>query len=395
MRPSVLTALAAVAVAATACGGAPAAAPAPASAPPAASGSAPGSAPGTLSGVCPNPVVVQTDWFPEAEYGAWFQMLGDGPRFDTDRKRVTAPLVDAGKPTGVDLEIRYGGPAIGYQQVSAQMYADKAITVGLVSTDETIQNSAQQPTLAVAAPLEIAPHMIMWDRTKHPEIRTIADLGKSGLPVLYYQTDTYVQYLLGAGLLDAQKADGSYDGSPSRWVTANGDIGQAGFATAEPYIYKSELGGGRSYDVGLQLVNDTGYPFYGQAMTIRAGEKAQLAPCLKELVPVVQRAAVAFVADPARTNGVIVDAVKADAASVWSYSPGLADYAVRTMRERGIVGNGADATLGDMDEARIARMIEILKPIFAAQNKPIADGLTPAQVYTNEFVDPAVGLPPA
>ena len=356
---------------------------------------APAAAGGVLAGVCPNPVVVQTDWFPESEYGAWFQMLGDAPRFDTDTKKVTAPLVDAGRPTGVDLEIRYGGPAIGYQQVSAQMYADPSITIGLVSTDETVQNSAQQPTLAVVAPLEIAPHMIMWDRARHPEIRSIADLGRSGLPVLYYQTDTYVQYLIGAGLLPADRADGSYDGSPARWVTANGEIGQAGFATAEPHIYRSELGEGRSYDVDLQLVNDTGYPFYGQAGTIRAGEKDALAPCLRALVPMVQRAQVAFLGDPARTNGVVVAAVAADAGSIWSYSPGLAEFAVRTMRERGIVGNGPNATLGDMDEARIDRMITILRPIFAAQNKPIREGLTPAQVYTNEFVDPAVGLPPS
>ncbi len=384
MRPSKLAALVAgVAVLVAACGGGGGpAAPAP-----------PPGAAGELSGVCPNPVVVQTDWFAESEYGTYFQMLGDAPRFDTDNKRVSAPLVDGGRPTGVDLEIRYGGPAIGYQQVSAQMYADPAITLGLVSTDEAIQNSDRLATLAVAAPLEIGPYMIMWDRTRHPEIRSIADLGRSGLPVLYYQTDTYMQYLLAAGLLRPDQVDGSYDGSPSRWVTADGGVAQAGFATSEPYIYRNELGDGRSYDVDLQLVHDTGYPLYGQALSIRAADRAALAPCLQKLVPMVQRAQVAFMSDPARTNALVVRAVQADNGSVWSYSPGLADFAVRTMRERGIVGNGSNATLGDMDEARVARMISILEPVFAAQNKPIRQGLTPAQVYTNEFVDPSVGLP--
>jgi hypothetical protein len=384
VRPSKLAALVAgVAVLVAACGGGGGpAAPAP-----------PPGAAGELSGVCPNPVVVQTDWFAESEYGTYFQMLGDAPRFDTDNKRVSAPLVDGGRPTGVDLEIRYGGPAIGYQQVSAQMYADPAITLGLVSTDEAIQNSDRLATLAVAAPLEIGPYMIMWDRTRHPEIRSIADLGRSGLPVLYYQTDTYMQYLLAAGLLRPDQVDGSYDGSPSRWVTADGGVAQAGFATSEPYIYRNELGDGRSYDVDLQLVHDTGYPLYGQALSIRAADRAALAPCLQKLVPMVQRAQVAFMSDPARTNALVVRAVQADNGSVWSYSPGLADFAVRTMRERGIVGNGSNATLGDMDEARVARMISILEPVFAAQNKPIRQGLTPAQVYTNEFVDPSVGLP--
>jgi hypothetical protein len=340
-------------------------------------------------------VVVQTDWFPEAEYGAYFQMLGENPSFDGNAKKVTAPLVDGDTPTGVQLEIRFGGPAIGYQQVSAQLYADKAITLGLVSTDEAIQNSAELATVAVAAPLETSPQMIMWDRAKHPDVRTIADLGTKGVPVLYYQTDTYMQYLLGAGLLRAEQVDGSYDGSPSRFVASDGEVAVAGFATSEPYIYKNELGEGRSYDTDLQLVADTGYPMYGQSLSVRAADKDALAPCLSKLVPVVQRAAVAYATDPARANETIVAAVQSDAGSIWSYSPGLAEFAATAMRDRKIVGNGPDTTLGNFDTARVTRMIEVLGPVFVAQNKPIKEGLTPEQLVTNEFVDPAVGLPAA
>jgi hypothetical protein len=366
----------------TACGGGT-----PAAAPPATA------AAGPLAGVCPATVVVQTDWFPEAEYGAYFQMLGENPQFDGEAKKVTAPLVDGSTPTGVQLEIRFGGPAIGYQQVSAQLYADKTITLGLVSTDEAIQNSAELATVAVAAPLETSPQMIMWDRTKHPDVRTIADLGNKGTPVLYYQTDTYMQYLLAAGLLKNEQVDGSYDGSPSRFVASGGDVAVAGFATSEPYIYKNELGEGRSYDTELQLVADTGYPMYGQALSVRAAERDALAPCLSQLVPVVQRAQVAYVTDPARANEKIIAAVQADAGSVWSYSPGLAAFAANALRDRGIVGNGPDTTLGNFDTARVSRMVEILGPVFAAQNKPIKEGLTAEQLVTNEFVDPSIGLP--
>jgi hypothetical protein len=346
-----------------------------------------------LSGVCPDTVVVQMDWFAESEYGAYFQMLGEQPTVDTENKRVIAPLVDGGTPTGVTLEIRYGGPAIGFQQVSAQMYADPSITFGLVSTDEAIQNSNRLATRAVLAPLELSPLMIMWSRAKHPEITSIADLGRSGVKVLYYQADTYMQYLLGAGLLKADQVDGSYDGSPSRWVTSDGDVAQGGFATSEPFIYKSELSGGRSYDVDLQLINDTGYPSYGQALSIKPADQERLAPCLKKLVPMVQQAQVNFVTDPARTNALVVQAASADRTSVWSYSPGLAGFAVQAMRERGIVGNGPNAVLGDMQPERIARMIEIMTPILAAQNTPVKEGLTPEQLITNEYVDSSIGLP--
>ena len=57
----------------------------PAAAPP-----APAAA-GPLAGVCPDPVVVQTDWFPEAEYGAYFQMLGEQPTVRLERQEGDGP----------------------------------------------------------------------------------------------------------------------------------------------------------------------------------------------------------------------------------------------------------------------------------------------------------------
>ena len=45
----------------------------------------------TLKGVCPDPVVVQTDWWPEPEHGATYQLLGAGYKLDADKKRVTGP----------------------------------------------------------------------------------------------------------------------------------------------------------------------------------------------------------------------------------------------------------------------------------------------------------------
>ena len=32
---------------------------------------------------CPNPLVIQTDWFPEAEHGGLYQMVGEGYSVDT------------------------------------------------------------------------------------------------------------------------------------------------------------------------------------------------------------------------------------------------------------------------------------------------------------------------
>src|SRR5690349_1005936 len=92
---------------------------------------------GPLSDVCPSPLVIQTDWFPEAEHGALYQLLGSEYEIDTSAKTVTGPMIlSGGEPAGIDLEIRTGGPAIGFSPVSAQMYTDTAIHLGYVSTDE-------------------------------------------------------------------------------------------------------------------------------------------------------------------------------------------------------------------------------------------------------------------
>jgi len=255
-----------------------------------------------LKGTCPDTVVIQTDWFPESEYGNLYQLLGPGYKVDTKKKILSGPLVASGQDTGVKVEIRNGGPAIGSQQVSAQMYADKSITLGQVSTDEAVQNSQSQPTLAVVAPLEISPIMILWDKQKHPDFNTIADIGQTDTKIIYFGTDTYMQYLLGAGLVRASQLDGSYDGTPSKFVTSDGKDANAGFATSEPYIFKNELGNGKSYDTDLQLVNDTGYPMYGEALAIRPADKDKLAPCLKKLVPIMQQSSVDFINNPAKTT---------------------------------------------------------------------------------------------
>jgi hypothetical protein len=173
-------------------------------------------------------------------------------------------------------------------------------------------------------------------------------------------------------------------------VAADGKVAQAGFATSEPYIYQNEV---RQWNkpVKYALVSEAGYPFYPQALSIRAADKQKLAPCLEKLVPIVQRAQVDFLANPTKTNELIVDLVE-QYNTGWVYSAGLADYAITKMRED-FVTNGPDQTLGNFDTARVQRMIDIVTPIFTAQRQPPKEGLTPEDIATNEFVDPSVGVP--
>ena len=79
-------------------------------------------------------------------------VVGDDYDDRQGRRRGDRPARRAGGvDTGVDIEIRSGGPAIGFQTVTSQLYTDDDILLGYVYTDEAIQNSAEFPTVAVMA----------------------------------------------------------------------------------------------------------------------------------------------------------------------------------------------------------------------------------------------------
>ncbi|WP_285723914.1 ABC transporter substrate-binding protein [Psychromicrobium xiongbiense] len=347
-----------------------------------------------LSGVCPATVTIQTDWNPEADHGHLYQLLGPHPAIDANQKSVTGDLYAGGKPTGVKVQIRSGGPAIGYQTVSSELYKDTSITLAYVSTDEAVQLSNTLPTTAVFAENDISPQMIMWDPAKYPNVKTIADLAKelkgNGGVVRYFNGAAYMGYLQGSGILPAAQTDGSYDGTPAKFVTAKGADGQQGFATAEPFIYQNEVPAWGK-PVAFQLINDTGYPIYPEAMSVRTGDLQKLTPCLKKLVPVLQQADVDFIKNPAATNALITQLVTAYN-NGWVYDDKVAEFAVEQMKKLKIASNGGNSYMGAMDAARIQKIIDIDTPLFTKTGSAPKPGLKPADIFTNDFIDKTIGF---
>jgi len=344
-------------------------------------------APGvSLAGVCPDPIVIQTDWFPEAEHGAIYELVGDDYTIDKDNKIVSGSLMAAGGvDTGIAIEVRTGGPAIGFQPVSTQMYTDTDVTIGYVSTDEAAAFFEDAPTIAVVSPLEKNPQIIMWDPDTYPDIKTIADLGEAGVTINVFAGGTFIEVFVAQGVVAREQVDPSYDGSPARFV-AQGDIAQQGFASAEPYNYEfvfSDYG----KPVAYELIHDAGFEVYSQALAIRADDFDALSPCLELFVPIVQQATVDYINNPDRANAIIIDAV-ATFEDFWVYDQALADYSVTTQLELGLVGNGADDTIGNMDDARTQAVID---QMVSAGMSVLAD-LTAADISTNDFIDPSIGL---
>jgi hypothetical protein len=340
----------------------------------------------SLADVCPSPLVIQSDWFAESEHGALYNLVGDGYTVDIENMRVRGPMVLGGEATGIDIEVRMGGPSVGFQPPAAQIYADDSIHLAFENTEGAVGRFTETPLLGVMAPLDINPQIIMWDPETYPDVKTIADVGESGMTINLFAGGVFGPVFVAQGIWSQDQIDESYDGSPARFI-AEGNIAQQGFASAEPWQYKNEFTEfGR--DVAFQLLHDAGFEAYPGVLSVRPDQLETLRPCLEAVVPVFQQSTVDFYADPSHANAVIVDAV-AQVNSFWIYSAELAEFSVQTQLELGLGGNGPDSTVGNMDLDRVQGVIDTM----TAAGMEVPEGLTADQIVTNEFIDDSIGLP--
>ena len=346
---------------------------------------------GTLTGVCPDTVVIQTDWNPEAEHGFVYELVGDGYEVDAAGLRVTGPLVASGVDTGVKVQVRAGGPAVGFNSPTSLMYSDPEIFLAFAATYSQVQNSSELPTVGVVAPWAINPQIVMWDPATYPDVKTIADLKAAGAKVRYFGGLAWMDYFIATGVLDEAQADASYDGTPANFVADGGKSAQQGFATSEPYYYENVLTDWGK-PVAYQLIHDAGWTSYAQTLATTPENVEKYRDCLKLLVPMIQQAQVDFVADPTSTNAMILDLV-AQYNNGWLYDEGQAAASVQLALDNGLIANSPDGTLGSFDIPRVDDFLSIAVPILEGLGEKVKPGLSSADLVTNEFIDPAIALP--
>ncbi len=352
----------------------------------AAGGAATTTAPAAMTGdlsQCPNPIVLQTDWFPEPEHGALYNLTAGEGSVDPESGVFAGPL--AADPS-ITVEIRAGGPYIGDQPTVSLMYTDDSIFLGYVNTDEQIATFADTPTIAVMAPLEKNPQILMWDPDTY-DFASFSDIGESGAVVNVFPGQFYTEYLVGTGQLSADQIDPSYGGGPTRFINEEGALVQQGFATQEPYNYENTFEDwGKPVD--FLLIHDSGYEIYQGSLGIRPDKLDDAArACLTAFIPLVQQSAVDFQNDPTATNAAILQAVE-DLASFWVLTDGGVINSVEMMDSLGIVANGTNDTLGDFD---LDRIDEVISQVTGIEAFAVPEGLEAADIVTNEFIDPSIG----
>ena len=235
--------------------------------------------------------------------------------------------------------------------MSVQQYADDSITLGYANTEGQILRCDETPVLSVVAPLEINPQIIYWDPETYPDVETLADLGSEDVTINIFAGGTFADVFVAEGIWNADQIDPSYDGSPARFIAEDGKIAQQGFASAEPYTYENVF-----EDWGKPVAYQTAPRRRLRGLLAdavgRPDKLEELRRACEAFVPVVQQAAIDYINDPA---GPTPSSSTPSRSTTRSGPTTRASPSTRwtTQRELGLVGNGPDDTLGNMDEARV------------------------------------------
>jgi hypothetical protein len=338
---------------------------------------------GPLTGVCPDPVVVQTDWWPQVELGALYELLGPGPHeVDADRSFVRGRLVADDVDHGVVLELRSGGPAVDFVDVPRLVHQDATILLGVVATDQQVRLGDRYPTTGVVTLLERDPLMIMWDPATY-DVDRVADL-PPGTEVSLFGPGLFVDHLVDAGVVQRSQLTYHHTGRPERFVDSQGAIAQQGFA-ADPYLYE-RLVEQWGRPVRFELVHSTGWQPYAGVLAGVPTVIEQRRACLELLVPLVQRAIVDFASDPEDTTQLIrVLLDRFDAG--FRYSNDQALWSIDQLVGLGIVADSPAGTAGGFDPVRLERFLDRAVGLLGR-----GDELTGDDLATNRFIDPAVSF---
>lgn len=332
-------------------------------------------------GACPSTVVLQTNWFPEPEHSAAYALIDPvTATIDADAGVYSGPAI---ADPSITIEVRAGGPFIGFQQSTALLYSDDSIMLAMIDTDESVKLSKDQPTKAVYTPLQKNPQILFWDPEKY-SFAELSDIAASDATVLYFQGATYMDYLIAQGDVSAEQVDGSFDGAVTRLVAGEPVVMQ-GYITQEPFRLLNDFPDyGRAVD--SFLIADSGYDIYPAAWSGKPDVVEAQSECLAQLVPAMQQAQIDYMESPDAVNQALSDyLVEID--QFFQISPEMAANVHDVMLNEAIVTNGTDGVFGSFDAERMERMTGVLTDIYAGTDVEVAEGLTADDIYTNEFLD--------
>jgi hypothetical protein len=340
--------------------------------------------------VCPENIVVQTDWWPELEHGGTYQLIGPNGTADKATFVYSGDIDPRYAVGGVKtVEIRAGGDATSFTPNATLLETDDDITFAYINMSDVFADAARVPMVAVAKTLDQDPQMLMWDPAQL-EINAPADIAASGADVLHFDGVAYIDYLISTGAMNADQSNPSYGGAPDTWVAQGGNFIQQGFSTNEVYKYENDIAwkDGAPAPVKFFTVKEMGFDNYAATMVVRADKIEALDACLKVFVPAMQQAWVDYLADPTPITDALI-AINETYDTYWTLSTGLNEKGIALIEEKGFGANSPDGTYCSFDDARTSTLFDIMVAVNEAKGVDSVAAATDA--YTNEYCAEAPG----
>jgi len=351
-----------------------------------------------LGGVCPNPLIVQTNWLPESDHGGLYELIGSGGTMK--QYSYKGPLGS----TGIDLQILSGGPGDSYLPTAATLYTGNpvaGVTADLTedSTETTLQLSKKFPTIGVVALQDHDPQILIYDPSKFSNLSTIPDLIKAAHEGANFYvtalTTVYVQYLIKAGVPQSAFI-GGYSGDLEKFVTGSGLIINQGYSDSEPYTLAHDTPAWGGKPIKYTYVYKLGLNDYPSSVQVATSKLKQMTPCLKKLVPMIQTAEVDYAKSPTTVDKVLARFNPTYSASYWTTPAAESAWAINLQKSQDIVGNGinGNGAAGEYDLLRMTAMIRTLLPIFAIESPGTYNpDATASELVTNKFIDKSIRYP--
>ncbi len=337
--------------------------------------------------VCPENLVIQTDWYPELEHGGTYQLIGPDGTADKTTVSYSGPVQEQYAVGGLKtITIK----TINFDKANSSQLLDGDADMAYIGLGDVIKDSAAIDMVSIMKTLDKDPQMVMWDPTQY-DIQKPEDILASGASVLHFPgPPAYIDYMIGKGIMSADQSDPSYDGSDAKFVAEAGAIIQQGFASNEIYKYENEINwkDGAPADVSYYTVGDLGFDNYPAALTMMKTRAEELDACLMLLVPKMAQAWVDFFNDPKPITDAMIS-INETHDGFWGLSEAINEAGLAVVDEKEIAVNSADGTYCSFDPDRAAGIYDTVAAIYAEQGVEIGADVT--TMYTNKYCAGAPG----
>lgn len=299
---------------------------------------------GPLRDVCGDTLVVQTSDFPDVGAGPLYALLGTSPTVDSARQVVSGTLTRAdGTAEELTLEVRSGGPAVGFRSPVDLMAQDDSIHLALASTAAIVRDRSSLATRAVMTLTDRSHDALIVDPATYPDVDDLGTLGERSIEVRHVTSAPVILFLEATGVLRSEQLVSGSDGLPATFVGEGGTIAQQGDLSIEPALLPALPQWSRP--VVALPASEAGWASLDDMVVADASTDRVSDECLGRFVRVLQQSIVAYVGDPGATNEVM-SAVRSEFNPLARLTPELFDAGTQLALEAGVFDTDSDRPAG-------------------------------------------------